>query len=69
LAEAEIDLVTWEERGRALEQRWTSQTGWESGLESPCWHERELKETFARHNAGEEQPLDWDEAKRRLRKR
>lgn len=38
-------------------------------LESPCWHENALKITVARHMAGLEQPLDWVEAKRQLRKR
>jgi hypothetical protein len=38
-------------------------------LESPPWHEKALAGTVARHEAGEEQPIDWDAAKRELRKR
>gem|GEM_PF-1350314 len=35
--------------------------------ESPAWHESALRETEARVAAGEEQQVDWVEAKRRLR--
>lgn len=41
----------------------------EARLESPPWHKKALRETAARHDAGEEQPIDWDAAKRELRNR
>jgi serine/threonine-protein kinase HipA len=41
----------------------------EGRLESPPWHEEALRETAARHDAGKEQPVDWEAAKRELRKR
>jgi hypothetical protein len=41
----------------------------ETCLESPAWHEAALRETAARHQAGKEQPIDWDAAKGELRKR
>jgi hypothetical protein len=45
----------------------TEPTG--SRLESPPWHEEALLETIVRHDAGKELPIDWDAAKRELRKR
>ena len=36
--------------------------------ESPPWHEQALKETQQRHECGAEPPMDWADAKRKLRK-
>jgi len=41
----------------------------EARFESPAWHSDALRETAARHYAGKEPPIDWDAAKRELRKR
>jgi hypothetical protein len=41
----------------------------ESRLEPPPWHQEALEETIARYEAGQEQPVDWADAKRQLRKR
>jgi hypothetical protein len=41
----------------------------ESCPPSPAWHESALKETAARHAAGQEPPIDWTAAKRELRER
>jgi hypothetical protein len=41
----------------------------EARRESPPWHKEALRETVARYAAGHEQPIDWDTAKRELRKR
>jgi hypothetical protein len=54
---------------RAIEELWESLSQEEARLESPPWHKRALGETATRHDAGEEQPIDWDAAKRELRKR
>jgi hypothetical protein len=35
--------------------------------ESPAWHEQELKETRARVESRAEKPMDWADAKRKLR--
>ena len=48
---------------------WNSLSREEARLESPPWHEEALRETAARHDAGKEQPVDWEAAKRELRKR
>lgn len=60
--------MTSAERRRTMEERWASIIRGDSTLESPCWHEGALEETVARYNAGEEEPLDWVEAQRLLRK-
>ena len=65
----EIDQRTWEEKLRKMEELWDSLSREEVSLEWPSWHEDALKETAARYESGQEQPLDWAEAKRQLRKR
>jgi hypothetical protein len=61
--------MSWDEKRRAMEELWASLTRQEAPLESPLWHEEALRETAARYAAGEEQPIDWDAAKRVLRNR
>ena len=43
--------------------------GDEDAFESPAWHEQELKETEAGYAAGRTEALDWEDAKKQLRKR
>jgi len=57
------------EKLRLMEALWTDLSLVEGDFESPAWHESALRETEARVAAGEEQQVDWDEAKRRLRAR
>jgi hypothetical protein len=64
-----IEQMSWDEKLRTMEELWTSLSREESRLESPPWHEQALKETAARYEAGQEQPIDWADAKRQLRKR
>ena len=64
-----IKNMTWDEKHRAMEELWTSLSREEARLESPPWHEEALRETAARHDGGKEQPVDWEAAKRELRKR
>ena len=47
---------------------WVSLSQQESRLESPAWHKNVLSETAARFKVGDEPPIDWDAAKRELRK-
>jgi Putative addiction module component len=53
----------------AMEDRLQSLSRGESRPESPPWHKEALRKTVARHNAGMEQSIEWDAAKRELRKR
>ena len=55
------------EKLRLMEARWTDLTPNEDGFESPSWHEAALRETEKRLSKGQEQTLDWEEVKRRLR--
>lgn len=55
------------EKLRLMEALWIDLSLVEEDLESPSWHETALHETQARLAAGDEQQVDWDEAKRRLR--
>jgi hypothetical protein len=64
-----IESMTWDEKLRAMEELWKSLSREEARLESPPWHEEALRETAARYDAGKEQPVDWEAAKRELRKR
>jgi hypothetical protein len=64
-----IKHMSWDEKLRAMEELWESLSREESRFESPAWHGEVLKETEARRDAGEEQPIDWLAAKRDLRKR
>jgi hypothetical protein len=64
-----IENMTWDEKLRAMEELWKSLSRGEARLESPSWHEEELRETAARHDAGKEQPVEWEAAKRELRRR
>lgn len=41
----------------------------EEGIESPDWHQEALQETERRFQSGQEESLDWNKAKRELRKR
>jgi hypothetical protein len=52
-----------------MEELWESLSQGEARLESPPWHKKALGETATRHDAGEENPIDWDAAKRELRSR
>jgi hypothetical protein len=63
-----IEQMSWEEKLRTLEELWESITREGDRYESPGWHEQALKETQERYESGVEQPMDWADAKRKLRK-
>jgi hypothetical protein len=69
MSELAIKEMSWDEKLRAMEELWASLTQDESRLESPSWHKDALQETAARYETGQEQPVEWDAAKRELRKR
>jgi len=57
------------EKLRPMEAHRESLSREQARLESPPWHNEALRETVARHHGGQEQPIDWDAAKRELHKR
>jgi len=57
------------EKLRLMETLWEELSRSESELESPAWHAEELAKTEKRLAEGKEQILDWQDAKKKLRKR
>ncbi len=59
--------MSWDEKLGAMEDQWQTLRRKNPRLESPPWHQKALLETVAHHDAGMEQPIEWDDAKRELR--
>lgn len=57
------------EKVTSMEALWQNLSREENLLDSPNWHKDELAATEQRVNSGEEIFVDWDEAKKRIRKR
>jgi hypothetical protein len=57
------------EKLMALEALWEDLSRNVAGFESPAWHQEELAATERRVKAGKEHPLDWERAKKQLRRR
>ena len=53
----------------AMEELWASLTAEKAPLKLPSWHKKALLETEQRVQAGKEEFIDWDEAKKSLRRR
>ena len=56
------------EKLRLMETLWEELSRSEDELESPAWHAEELTRTEHRLEEGKEQILDWETAKKELRK-
>jgi hypothetical protein len=57
------------EKLRLMETLWEELSRPDSKFESPAWHAKELAETERRLAEGKERVLDWETAKKKLRKR
>jgi hypothetical protein len=66
---AEIKQLSREEKLRVMEAIWEDLSSEDQSLQSPAWHESLLQETEQRVQSGQEQAIDWKEAKKELRKR
>ena len=66
---AELRKLPSVEKLRIIETLWADLAGDEDAFESPAWHEEELKKTEADFVAGRIEALNWDDAKKELRKR
>ncbi len=53
---------------KVMEALWEELSGDEEKYDSPAWHEEILKETENRVSEGIEEVVDWDIAKKNLRK-
>ena len=68
---APIDLqkLSRDEKLRMMEALWEDLSREDVALPSPDWHQQALQETEARAASGQETPLDWEDAKKDLRKK
>ena len=65
----EIKHLTKEEKLKVMEDIWEDLSVDEGQIKSPEWHNAVLKETGNRFNANLEKSIDWQDAKKELRKR
>jgi hypothetical protein len=66
---AELRKLPPDEKLRIIEALWADLTEVGDNFASPAWHESELKETETQFAAGHVEQLDWQDAKKQLRKR
>lgn len=57
------------EKIKLMEALWADLSADEDAFDSPAWHVEELRATEARFAAGQEEMLDWEQAKKELRKK
>ena len=65
---AELRKLPPAEKLRIVEVLWSDLTGNQEDFESPSWHADALRETEQKYVAGEVEAVDWELAKRELRK-
>ncbi|MCD6197502.1 MAG: addiction module protein [Deltaproteobacteria bacterium] len=66
---AAIKQLSRKEKLWIMEAIWKDLSMEDELIESPAWHKKALSETENRLRAGQEQLLDWKDAKEELRKR
>jgi putative addiction module component (TIGR02574 family) len=66
---AELRKLPPNEKLRIIETLWADIAGDHESFASPAWHEEELQKTEADLAAGRIEVLDWESAKKELRKR
>jgi putative addiction module component (TIGR02574 family) len=66
---AELRLLPNSEKLKIIETLWADLSADEASFESPAWHADELRKTEEDLKAGRVTAVDWDEAKKALRKR
>lgn len=62
-----LERMTVAEKLAVMESLWADLARNEASVESPTWHEGVLRDRDAAVAEGREVPVDWEEAKRRLR--
>lgn len=65
----DIKNLSREEKLRVMEAIWEDLTREEDQIESPDWHREALLATDRRLRSGQEGVVDWNDAKKELRKR
>ncbi len=66
---AELRKLPSVEKLKIIEALWADLASDDDTFESPAWHEEELKKTEADYAAVRIDALDWEDAKKELRKR
>lgn len=66
---AELRKLPAEEKLKIIEALWGDVAAEDGKFSSPAWHETELRKTEADLAAGRVETVDWEDAKRELRKR
>ena len=69
ITEKEIKEMPIDQKLRLMEAIWTEISRTSDSYESPDWHREELEETEERRASGKEAPIEWEEAKAKLRSR
>ncbi len=65
---AELRKLPSDEKLKIIEALWSDLASDDGAVASPTWHETELRRTETDFAAGRIEILDWDEAKKELRK-
>ena len=68
IAIEQIKQLSNKEKLMAIEAIWSEIIASSEHIESPSWHLEALNETKARVAAGLEEPIDWEQAKAKLRR-
>ena len=66
---AELRKLPPTEKLKIIELLWSDLAADEESFVSPSWHEKALRKTEAEFAAGRIEILDWEDAKKELRKR
>jgi putative addiction module component (TIGR02574 family) len=66
---AELRKLPRDEKLKIIEALWGDIVSDEASFESPGWHREELRKTEAGLAAGRVEVVDWEDAKKELRKR
>lgn len=65
----EIQHLSREEKLMVMEAIWQDLSNDDEPVESPGWHHKALQETEKQFSMGHEKVVDWQHAKKELRKR
>jgi hypothetical protein len=64
-----LDEMTVEDKLQTMEALWESLSADPAAIESPAWHEEELRERERKIASGEAKFIDWEKAKADIRRR
>jgi len=68
IAIEQIKQLSHKEKLMTIEAIWADLLASSEQIQSPSWHLEALKKTEERVAAGLEEPIDWEQAKAKLRK-